>query len=139
MAWDGAHCILFTFSVPLTFLLNCIKMQLRKLETKLAFFNDMENVMMRAREHLVQSRQKLFHERALIIASRLGGLPASSSRGVPPSTNRSPMNFTNSVPRPQIIMNPQRPISGPVGTMVTSLPNPLTCATAAGNSVRPAS
>ena len=94
---------------------------------------------MRVREHLERSRHKLFHERALIIASRLG-LPASSSRGVPPSlpTNRIPMNFANSLPRSQMMMNPQRPpISRPVGTVAATLPNPLASATAAGNSVRP--
>lgn len=97
---------------------------------------------MRVREHLERSRHKLYHERAMIIASRLG-LPASSSRGVPPSvpTNRIPMNFANSLPRPQIIMNPQRPlISRPVmSTVATTLPNQLTSATAAGNSVQPSS
>ncbi|KAK7312351.1 hypothetical protein VNO77_36142 [Canavalia gladiata] len=118
-----------------------IEKQLHKLETKLAFFNDVENVVMRAREHVERSRHKLYHERALIIASRLG-VPASSSRGVPPSvpTNRIPMNVANSLPRPQIMMNPQRPlISRSAGTIATTLQNPLTSATAAGNSVRPSS
>ncbi|XP_061372677.1 SWI/SNF complex subunit SWI3D-like isoform X2 [Gastrolobium bilobum] len=118
-----------------------IEKQLHKLETKFAFFHDMENVMMRVKEHLVQSRQKLFHERALIIASRLG-LPASASRGVPPTLpiNRIPMNFANSVPRPQIILNSQRPpFSRPVGTIAPTLPSSLASTTAAGSSVRPSS
>ncbi|XP_027357057.1 SWI/SNF complex subunit SWI3D-like [Abrus precatorius] len=117
-----------------------IEKQLHKLETKLAFFNDAENVVMRAREHVERSRHKLYHERALIIASRLG-LPASSSRGAPSvPTNRIPMNVANSLPRPQIMMNPQRPlISRPVGTVANTLQNPLASATAAGNSVRPSS
>ncbi|RDY08820.1 SWI/SNF complex subunit SWI3D, partial [Mucuna pruriens] len=112
-----------------------IEKQLHKLETKLAFFNDMENVATRVRNYLVQPRQKLYEERALIIASRLG-LPASSSRGVPPNLpiNRIAMNFANSVPRPQMMTN-----SGPVGTIATTLPNHLASAATAGNSVRPSS
>ncbi|KAG4386752.1 hypothetical protein GLYMA_11G118900v4 [Glycine max] len=116
-----------------------IEKQLHKLETKLAFFNDVENVVMRAREHVERSRHKLYHERALIIASRLG-IPPSSSRGVPPSitTNRIPTNIANSLPRPQMMMNPPRPlISRPAGTVATTLQNPLVSSTAAGNSVRP--
>ncbi|CAJ1933486.1 unnamed protein product [Sphenostylis stenocarpa] len=117
-----------------------IEKQLQKLETKLAFFNDVENVVMRAREHVERSRHKLYHERALIIASRLG-LPASSSRGVPPTlpTNRIPTNIPNSLPRPQMMMmSPQRPfISRPAGTVATTLQNPLASSTATGNSVRP--
>ncbi|CAK8576505.1 unnamed protein product [Lathyrus sativus] len=120
---------------------SLIEKQLHKLETKLAFFNDMENVVMRVKEHLEQSRHKLYHERAMIIASRLG-IQASSSRGVPPSilTNRIPTNFANSLPRPQIVMNPQGPqISRPGSTAATTHPNPLMSATAAGNSVRASS
>ncbi|KAK7404445.1 hypothetical protein VNO78_05347 [Psophocarpus tetragonolobus] len=116
-----------------------IEKQLHKLETKLAFFNDVENVVMRAREHVERSRHKLYHERALIIASRLG-IPASSSRGAPPSmpANRIQMNIANSLPRPQMVMNPPRPlISRPAGTVATALQNPLASSTAAGNSVRP--
>ncbi|ESW03840.1 hypothetical protein PHAVU_011G046200 [Phaseolus vulgaris] len=116
-----------------------IEKQLLKLETKLAFFNDVENVVLRAREHVERSRHKLYHERALIIASRLG-IPASSSRGVPAtvSTNRIPTNIANSLPRPQMMMSPQRPlISRPAGTVATTLQNPLASSTAAGNSVRP--
>ncbi|PQP95897.1 SWI/SNF complex subunit SWI3D [Prunus yedoensis var. nudiflora] len=61
----------------------------------------MENVVMRVREQLDRSRQKLYHERAQIIAARLG-LPGSSSRPVPSSmpANRMAMNVANSVPRP---------------------------------------
>ncbi|CAI8616924.1 unnamed protein product [Vicia faba] len=120
---------------------SLIEKQLHKLEMKLAFFNDMENVVMRVKEHLERSRHKLYHERAMIIASRLG-VPASSSRGVPQSipTNRIPMNSANSLPRPQIVVNPQGPqISRPGSTVATAHPNPLMSATAAGNSVRPSS
>ncbi|TKY75384.1 SWI/SNF complex subunit SWI3D [Spatholobus suberectus] len=140
--WPGkVLCIVFVFPISLTLLVNSFNLQLHKLETKLAFFHDMENVVMTVREYLVQSKQKLFHERALIIASRLG-VPASSSRGVPPNLpiNRIPMNFANSLPRPQIIMNPQRPpISGPVGSIATTLPNHLASVATMGNSVRPSS
>lgn len=118
-----------------------IEKQLHKLETKLAFFNDMEHLVMRVKELLDRSRHKLYHERAMIISSRLG-VPASSSRGVPPSipTNRIPMNFANSLQRPQFNMNPQGPlISRPGSTAATTLPNPLMSATAAGSSVRPSS
>lgn len=93
---------------------------------------------MRAREQVERSRHKLYHERALIIASRLG-VPGSSSRGVPPSipTNRIPPNIANSFPRPQMMMNLQRPlISRPAGTVAT-IQNPLASSTAAGNSVQP--
>ncbi|XP_054778921.1 SWI/SNF complex subunit SWI3D isoform X2 [Prosopis cineraria] len=116
-----------------------IEKQVHKLETKLAFFNDMDNVVMRVREHLDRSRQKLYHERAMIIASRLGIPP--SSRGVPPSlpTNRIPMNFVNSAPRPPINMNPQRlPISRSMGNVATTLSNSLS-SPATGNSVLPSS
>ncbi|XP_045819698.1 SWI/SNF complex subunit SWI3D [Trifolium pratense] len=115
-----------------------IEKQLYKLEAKLAFFNDMENVVMRVKELLERSRHKLYHERALIIASRLG-VPGGS-RGIPPSIVDKAMNYTNSLPRPQITMNPQGPlISRPVSTTGTTLPNPLMSATAAGSSVRPSS
>ncbi|KAK7310639.1 hypothetical protein RJT34_08261 [Clitoria ternatea] len=100
-----------------------IEKQLHKLETKLAFFQDLENVMMSVRKYLVQSRQKLFHERARIIAKIRLGLHASSSRGVP---------------RRQIIMNLQRsPLSRPVGATATTLPNHLAPAAAVGNLVWP--
>ncbi|MQL83343.1 hypothetical protein Taro_015838 [Colocasia esculenta] len=61
-----------------------IEKQLQKLEVKLALFNDIETVIMRLREQLERARQRLMHERAQIIAARLG-LPASSSRSLPPT------------------------------------------------------
>ncbi|GAB2267300.1 hypothetical protein Dimus_002285 [Dionaea muscipula] len=89
-----------------------IDKQLRKLELKMTFFSEMENAIMRVKEHLDRSRQKLYQERAQIIASRLG-LPASSSRLIAPSlsANRMPASFTNSMPRPpiQLNMTAQRP------------------------------
>jgi SWI/SNF related-matrix-associated actin-dependent regulator of chromatin subfamily C len=108
------------------------------LEAKLAFFNDTENVVMRVKELLERSRHKLYHERALIIASRLG-VPGSSSRGLPSIVTKA-INYTNSLPRPPITMNPQGPlISRPVSTTGATLPNPSMSATAAGSSVRPSS
>ncbi|XP_062093123.1 SWI/SNF complex subunit SWI3D [Humulus lupulus] len=109
-----------------------IEKQLLKLETKLGFFNEMENVLMRVREQLDRSRQRLYHERAQIIAARLG-LPASSSRVAPSSlpTNRVHMNVTNSVPRPPLSMVPQRPpLSRPMGTGAPTPSIPLSTTTA---------
>ncbi|OVA04519.1 zinc finger protein [Macleaya cordata] len=86
-----------------------IEKQLHKLEIKLSFFTEMESVLARVREQMDRSRQRLYQERAHIIASRLG-LPASSSRTGPPSlaTNRVAMSYVNSVPRLQPGMNFQR-------------------------------
>ncbi|KAL3515182.1 hypothetical protein ACH5RR_022084 [Cinchona calisaya] len=78
-----------------------IEKQLYKLETKLAFFNDMENVVMRVREQLERSKQRLFHERAQIIATRLG-MSASRTMSQQLPINRVAMAFANSVPRPII-------------------------------------
>ncbi|XP_022952326.1 SWI/SNF complex subunit SWI3D-like isoform X1 [Cucurbita moschata] len=119
-----------------------IEKQLHKLESKLAFFNDMENVTVRMREQLDRSKQRLFQERAQIIAARLG-LPASSSRGGAPTlpTNRMPMNFANTVPRPPMGMVPQRPPTSGLPGMAASNPNPqypTTGTTISGSSFRPA-
>ncbi|KAG0487173.1 hypothetical protein HPP92_009268 [Vanilla planifolia] len=59
-----------------------IEKQLSKMETKLSFFSEMEGVMMRAKEKTERARQKLMHERAQIIAARLG-LPPPTSRTYP--------------------------------------------------------
>ncbi|CAA2997071.1 SWI SNF complex subunit SWI3D [Olea europaea subsp. europaea] len=93
-----------------------IEKQLHKLETKLAFFNDMENVAMRVKEQLDRSKQRLLHERAQIIATRLG-ISASSARpmsqSLPP--NRVGMNVPNSVSRAFMGMPSLRPpISRPM-------------------------
>ncbi|CAA6657585.1 unnamed protein product [Spirodela intermedia] len=75
-----------------------IEKQLRKLEIKLALFGEIESAISRAREQLDRARQRLLHERAQIIAARLG-LPASSSRSIPPSlpptkpSNLAPQKF----------------------------------------------
>ncbi|KAG8368251.1 hypothetical protein BUALT_Bualt15G0025900 [Buddleja alternifolia] len=109
-----------------------IEKQLYKLETKLAFFNDMENVVMRVKEQLAMSKQRLFQERAHIIATRFGSRP--TSQNLPP--NRGPVSFPNAS-RPFMGMNSLRPpISRP---MIT--PNPTSStfmpASATGNSVQP--
>ena len=116
-------------------------MQLHKMETKLGFFNEMEGVIMRVKEQLDRSRQRLYHERAQIIAARMG-LPASSSRAMPPSNtaNRIATNFANSVARPPMSMTaPRLPMSRPMGPMVPTPSNPFVSATVAGSSIRRAS
>ena len=116
---------------------SSISLQLHKLEMKLTFFNEMDAVIMRVKEQLDRSRQKLYHERAQIIAARLGLPP--SSRGVPPSLpNRIAMNFANAIPRPPMGMNSQRPpISKPMGTMPSTASGPFVSTTTAGRSIRP--
>ncbi|KAK9286744.1 hypothetical protein L1049_015148 [Liquidambar formosana] len=119
-----------------------IEKQLVKLETKLSFFNEMESVTLRVREQMDRSRQRLYHERAQIIAARLG-LPASSSRAMPQSlpTNRIAANFSNSVPRPPMNMTLQRPppISRPMMTLAPPSSNPFSSTTVSGSSIRPSS
>ncbi|KAL3538957.1 hypothetical protein ACH5RR_002323 [Cinchona calisaya] len=95
-----------------------IEKQLHKLETKLAFFNDMENVVMRVWEQLERSKQRLFHERAQIIATRLG---ISPSRPMPQSMpiNRVAMAFANSATRPIIGSSVQPPNQDHLSTVGT--------------------
>ncbi|KAI9396567.1 hypothetical protein POPTR_004G153300v4 [Populus trichocarpa] len=120
---------------------SLIEKQLHKLETKLAFFNEMDSVIMRVREQLDRSRQRLYQERAQIIAARLGLPP--SSRAMPQSlpSNRIAMNFANTFPRPPMNMATQRPpISTPMGTLANTPPGTfVSTTTAAGNSIRPSS
>ncbi|KAJ0981916.1 hypothetical protein J5N97_010171 [Dioscorea zingiberensis] len=77
-----------------------IEKQLHKLETKIAFFTDIESMIMRGREQMDRTRQRLLHERAQIIAARLG-MP--SQRVTPQSlaTNKVAMNYINAATRPQ--------------------------------------
>ncbi|KAK6240956.1 hypothetical protein SCA6_006345 [Theobroma cacao] len=120
---------------------SLIEKQLHKMETKLASFNEMEGVIMRVKEQLDRSRQRLYHERAQIIAARLG-LPASSSRAMPPTNtaNRIAANFANSVARPPMSMTaPRPPMSRPIGPMAPTPPNLFVSTTVAGSSIRPAS
>ncbi|KAK6159455.1 hypothetical protein DH2020_006769 [Rehmannia glutinosa] len=114
-----------------------IEKQLYKLEAKLAFFNDMENVVMRVKEQLDRSKQKLFHERAQIIATRFG-MSASArptTQNLPP--NRTAVNFPTSASRPFMGMNALRPpISRP---MMSANPTSSTFMTASapGSSMQP--
>ncbi|KAL1801850.1 hypothetical protein ACET3Z_030497 [Daucus carota] len=105
-----------------------VEKQLHKLETKLAFFTEMDGLVMRVRELLERSKQRLYQERAQIIAVRLG-VSNSSSRPMSQSlpVNRAAMHFANSALRPPGNMTFQRPpIARP---MMAS--NPM-----AGNSVQ---
>ncbi|KAL5562961.1 hypothetical protein UlMin_032708 [Ulmus minor] len=116
-----------------------VEKQLQKLETKLGFFNEMDNVVMRVREQLDRSRQRLYHERAQIIATRLG-LPASSSRAMPPAfpANRVVMNAASSIPRPPMGMTPQRPpMSRPMGMMAPNPSVPFSTTTTPASSIQP--
>ncbi|OMO74280.1 Zinc finger, ZZ-type [Corchorus capsularis] len=120
---------------------SLIEKKMTKMESKLAFFNELEGVMMRVKEQLDRSRQRLYHERAQIIAARLG-LPASSSRAMPPSNtaNRIATNFANSVARPPMSMiAPRPPMSRPLGPMTPTPSNPFVSTTVTGSSIRPAS
>lgn len=63
---------------------------------------------MRVREQLERSRQRLYHERAQIIAARLGVPPAMSSKASLP-TNRIAANFANVASRPPMGMAFPRP------------------------------
>ncbi|KAH6789346.1 hypothetical protein C2S51_004352 [Perilla frutescens var. frutescens] len=117
-----------------TFLLE---KQLYKLETKLAFFADMENIVMRVKEQLERSKQRLFHERAQIIATRFGmpGSARPATQSLPP--NRAAVAFPNVTSRPLMGMNSLRPpLSRPM-----MAPNPISSTmltgNATGNSVQP--
>ncbi|XP_041998591.1 SWI/SNF complex subunit SWI3D-like isoform X2 [Salvia splendens] len=107
-----------------------IEKQLYKLETKLAFFADMENVGMRVRELLDRSKQRLLQERAQIIATRFGMPPGSArlaSQNLPP--NRASAAFPNAASRTLMGMNSLRPpISRPMMP-----PNPTSSTMLTGN------
>ncbi|KAK5837892.1 SWI/SNF complex subunit SWI3D -like protein [Gossypium arboreum] len=120
---------------------SLIEKQFSKMEAKLGFFNEMEGLMMRVKEQLDRSRQKLYHERTQIIAARLG-LPASSSRAMPPANtaNRIATNYANSVARPPMRTTAARPpMQRPMGPMAPTSSNPFVSTTVAGSSIRPAS
>lgn len=89
--------------------------QLHKLEAKLSIFNDAESLTARVREQLERSRQRLYHERAQIIASRLGVPPSVSSKASLPA-NRIATNFANVAHRPPMGMAfPRPPMPRPPG------------------------
>ncbi|XP_042003068.1 LOW QUALITY PROTEIN: SWI/SNF complex subunit SWI3D-like [Salvia splendens] len=107
-----------------------IEKQLYKLETKLAFFADMENVGLRVRELLDRSKQRLLQERAQIIATRFGMPPGSArlaSQNLPP--NRASAAFPNAASRTLMGMNSLRP---PVSRPVMP-PNPTSSTMLTGN------
>ncbi|XP_073119502.1 SWI/SNF complex subunit SWI3D [Henckelia pumila] len=115
-----------------------VEKQLHKLETKMAFFGDLENVVLRVREQLDRSKQRLFQERAQIIATRLG-MPASArptSHHLPPNRAAAPAsNFPNQALRPLMGTNTLRPPT----SRPTMAPNPasstLMTINAAGSSM----
>lgn len=101
---------------------------------KLAFYNEVENVTVRVREQLERARQRLYHERAQIIAARLG-YSGSSSRANPVSlpTNRIPMNAANLAPRAPTSMTSQRPpLLRPSGNVAPNPSNPFVSTSTAG-------
>ncbi|AEE86375.1 DNA-binding family protein [Arabidopsis thaliana] len=94
---------------------SLIEKQLHKLEAKLSIFNEAESLTMRVREQLERSRQRLYHERAQIIAARLGVPPSMSSKASLP-TNRIAANFANVAQRPPMGMAfPRPPMPRPPG------------------------
>ncbi|XVF67704.1 hypothetical protein PTKIN_Ptkin10aG0143100 [Pterospermum kingtungense] len=120
---------------------SLIEKQFHKMEAKLTFFNEMEGVIMRVKEQLDRSRQRLYHERAQIIATRMG-LAASSSRAMPPSNtaNRIATNFANAVARSPLSMTATRPpLSRVMGPMAPTPSNPFVSATVTRTSIRPSS
>lgn len=111
------------------------------METKLAFFTEMDGVVARVREQLERSKQRLYHERAQIIAARLGMSSAASTRPMPhPLPNRGGMPFPNAVqqrPPNPMSMTPQRPpLSRPMMAPTTPFSNPIIPGTVAGNSAQ---
>ncbi|KAK1439843.1 hypothetical protein QVD17_05665 [Tagetes erecta] len=104
---------------------SLVEKQLHKLETKLTFFTELDGVVSRAREQLEKSKQRLYQERAQIIAARLGMSGAASSRptGHPSQRPPNPMNMT-----------PQRPpLSRPMMGSTPPLSNPMGPTTVAAN------
>ncbi|CAN8276284.1 unnamed protein product [Cochlearia groenlandica] len=92
---------------------SLIEKQLHKLEAKLSIFNEAERLTLSVKEQLERSRQRLYHERAQIIAARLGVPPSMSSKALLP-TNRIAANFANA--------SQQRP---PMGMMGFPRPPPM--------------
>ncbi|XP_018451802.1 SWI/SNF complex subunit SWI3D [Raphanus sativus] len=116
---------------------SLIEKQLRKLEAKLSIFNDAESLTVRVKEKLERSRQRLYHERAQIIAARLGAPPTMSSRTSLP-TNRTAANFANVAQRPPMGMSFPRPtMPRPPGASPFSVPGSLVAATAVTGSSGP--
>ncbi|XP_072991015.1 SWI/SNF complex subunit SWI3D [Typha latifolia] len=87
-----------------------IQKQLQKMEAKLSFFTDIENVIMRVREQTDRTRQRLLHERSQIIAARLG-LPTPSFRPNPSSipTSRFATGYGMAGPKPLNMVSQKPP------------------------------
>ncbi|KAL9672457.1 hypothetical protein QQ045_028707 [Rhodiola kirilowii] len=118
-----------------------IDKQLRKLEIKMTLFDEMGSVTMRAKEQLERTRQKLYQERAQIIATRLG-LPASHPRPMPSSMplNRNAISFANSGPRPPLGIHSLRPSIGrPMLPFAAPSTNPFPSTTMGRGPIRPQS
>ncbi|XP_078430403.1 DNA-binding family protein [Wolffia australiana] len=77
-----------------------IEKQLRKLEIKLSLFGEIERAISGAREQLDRAKQRLLHERAQIISTRLGLFP-SSSRSIPASLAVPKAAMAQSFPGPR--------------------------------------
>ncbi|KAL8542921.1 hypothetical protein ACS0TY_003700 [Phlomoides rotata] len=114
-----------------------IEKQLYKLETKLAFFTDMETVAMRVKEQLERSKQRLFHERAQIIATRFGmsGPARPTSQVLPP--NRAAVSLPNVASRPFMGTNSLRPPISRHMVPPNSTSNSFLTGSAPGSSVQP--
>ncbi|KAL7593128.1 hypothetical protein Lser_V15G34582 [Lactuca serriola] len=112
---------------------SLIEKQLQKLETKLAFFTEMDGVVARARDQLERSKQRLYHERAQIIAARLGMSSTTAAARPIPQPPRAGMSFPNPTqrpPNPNPMTNPmtmtphQRPPPSRPMTMAPTPPPP---------------
>ncbi|CAD6264349.1 unnamed protein product [Miscanthus lutarioriparius] len=57
-----------------------IEKQFQKIETKMSFLTDVENLVLRSRESTERMRKKLMLEQSMIIASRMGAAAAAASR-----------------------------------------------------------
>ncbi|KAI3675227.1 hypothetical protein L1987_84813 [Smallanthus sonchifolius] len=105
---------------------SLVEKQLHKLETKLNFFTEMDGVVSRAREQLERSKQRLYHERAQIIAARLGMSGAASSRPMTHPLQRPPNPMSMTPQRPPLsrpMMGPTPPFPNPTGpTAVAGTP-----------------
>lgn len=77
-----------------------VENQLRKLEIKLALFNEMESVIARVREQIDRARQKLLQERQQIVASRLSLSAASLPASKPAASSKPPLGYGPALLRP---------------------------------------
>ncbi|PHU10594.1 hypothetical protein BC332_22454 [Capsicum chinense] len=107
-----------------------IEKQLHKLESKITFFHDMDNVVMRVRELLERSKQRLVSERQQIINARRAGPQ-------PVLANRPGMTLANSAPRlPTAMSSPRIPNSRPIMAGAPT-PSSFMPTTVSGNSMQP--